>query len=129
VAEPLAGVLGVVQVVLPDQPDQALVVGQPAGGVTADAVLVDQVAGQRPNGIPLELGQAKQRVGWPGISAGGIHVDFQRTGGAEQPSPLGQRPVDLGRVDADLHRTAAATGKPQPHHRPFRGRGRRRPGG
>ena len=120
VAELGVGVFGVVQVVLADQPDQALVVGQPAGGVAADAVLVDQVAGQCRAGITLQFGEAEHGVGWPGIGAGGIQVDLQRTGGAEQPSPFGQRLVDLGGVDADLDRAAAATGKPQPYHRPFR---------
>jgi hypothetical protein len=45
VAKLPAQVFGVVQVVLADQPDQALVVAKPAGGVAADAVLVDQVPG------------------------------------------------------------------------------------
>jgi hypothetical protein len=43
VAELGVRVFGLVQVGLADPPDQALVVGQPAGGVAADAVLVDQV--------------------------------------------------------------------------------------
>ena len=43
-----------------------------AGGVAADAVLVDQVAGQAAGGIPGEVGEAEHGVGWPGIGAGGM---------------------------------------------------------
>jgi hypothetical protein len=88
--------------------------------VAADAVLVDQVPGHRRHGIVVEVRQAEHRVGRPGVIAGGVDVDLQPVSGAQQPLPLGRGLVDLGGVDADLHRAAAAAGKPQPYHRPLR---------
>jgi hypothetical protein len=101
VAELEVGVFGVVQVVL------------------ADAVLVDQVAGQRRSRLLLQVGQAAHGVGWSGVRAGGIGGDLQRAGGAQQPPSLASAWWTWG-IDTDLEGAASATGQLQPQHRPLR---------
>ncbi|HEV8648335.1 MAG TPA: hypothetical protein VG276_02780, partial [Actinomycetes bacterium] len=84
-AELVGGVLGVIQVVLFDQPAHTLGVQHEAPGVAADAVLISEVVQQAVGGLPDDGGQAEDRVGWPGTRRSGTDGDHAPIGASGDP--------------------------------------------